>query len=317
MPVAAPSGQAVPPRARQPGTQAAADAVVAHGGDRRGRVALSASTRLSRAARLRADGAGADGHAHHGQRQRSGCRGAKCWRCSTACAARTWSRSTSKPGGRSCWRRRGSPTRRSAACFPARSSVVIAERQPIGIGRIGDGLYLIDRSGRRHRRVRPELRRARPADHRRPVGGDRATRACSSTRQRCAGRTRARRAAAPARPGGAVSQIDVSDLRDAVVILKDDTALVRLGDDAVRRAAPVVSRPGARAARAGAARSTTSICGSASACTCRAASDGSDSVNATSAGGAEWRVESDMSSGSTSARRPSAASSARASTTAA
>ena len=29
-----------------------------------------------------------------------------------------------------------------------------------------------------------------------------------------------------------VSQVDVSDVRDAVVILKDDTALVRLGEDA-------------------------------------------------------------------------------------
>ena len=66
---------------------------------------------------------------------------------------------------------------------------------------------------------------------------------------------------------GACRRSTSATLRDAVVILKGDTALVARRRRAVRRAAAVVPRPGAGAARARRRTSTTSTCGSTSACT--------------------------------------------------
>ena len=103
--------------------------------------------------------------------------------------------------------------------FPNTVSVGITERQPLGIGRIGNGLYLIDRAG-----VVIE-------DFDLPIidglsGGEGTT---EDARAALAGRILADLQRRPDL-SRLVSQIDVSNARDAVVILKDDTALVHTGD---------------------------------------------------------------------------------------
>ena len=61
----------------------------------------------------------------------------------------------------------GRGARRFAACCRRRVDIAIHERRPMGIGRLARALYLVDAQRRDHRRIRPELRRSRPADHRR------------------------------------------------------------------------------------------------------------------------------------------------------
>ena len=69
--------------------------------------------------------------------------------------------------------------------LPSRVEIEIRERRPIGIGRLTGALYLVDAQRHRHRRVRTELRRVRPADHRRAGGAAaRAARARSTRRAR-------------------------------------------------------------------------------------------------------------------------------------
>ena len=71
----------------------------------------------------------------------------------------------------------------------------------------------------------------------------------------------ARRTAGASRSGGALSQIDVTDPRNAVVILKDDTALLGSATTSSSSGSSPTStwRP---ALRERVPRSTTSICGS-------------------------------------------------------
>ena len=68
-----------------------------------------------------------------------------------------------------------SPWVRDAALrrsLPSTIEVVVPERQPIGIGRMSGDAVSGRRARRRHRRVRPAVRRPRSADHRRPVGDE-------------------------------------------------------------------------------------------------------------------------------------------------
>ena len=111
--------------------------------------------------------------------------------------------------------------------FPRTVLVVITERQPLGIGRIRDGLYLIDRDG-----VVIDEFGPRYAEFDLPMidglgGGDGAT---GDARAVLAGRILGDLQRRPDL-AGLVSQIDVSNASDAVVILKDDTALVHTGRD--------------------------------------------------------------------------------------
>ena len=110
--------------------------------------------------------------------------------------------------------------------FPGTLSVVITERQPLGIGRIRNGLYLLDRDGVVVDEFGPKY-----ADFDLPIidgltGGDGST----ETRAVLAGRILADLLRRP-EVSRLVSQIDVSNVSDAVVILKDDTALIHTGDD--------------------------------------------------------------------------------------
>jgi cell division protein FtsQ len=115
--------------------------------------------------------------------------------------------------------------------LPARVDVLIRERRPIGIGRLAGVLYLVDAGGVVIDEYGPTYAdldlpiidglAARP-----PQGGG----AVDESRARLAARLIA---ALDARPDLAkrVSQIDVSDAHDAVVILEGDGVMLRLGED--------------------------------------------------------------------------------------
>ena len=105
------------------------------------------------------------------------------------------------------------------------------ERRPIGIGRLADALYLVDAHGVVIDEYGPNY-----ADLDLPIidglaGAPRDARRRRGRESRAAGRATDRRRC-EARPdlAAAVSQIDVSDAHDAVVMLDGDTAMLRLGD---------------------------------------------------------------------------------------
>lgn len=115
--------------------------------------------------------------------------------------------------------------------FPGTLAVAISERQPLGIGRINDSLYLVDRRGVVIDEYGPNYAEldlpiidglaAHIEANRMLVDEGRAVLAGHVLSELSARPDLARR----------VSQIDVADAHDAVVILKDDTVLVRLGED--------------------------------------------------------------------------------------
>lgn len=114
--------------------------------------------------------------------------------------------------------------------LPSSVEITVHERRPVGIGRLGTSMYLIDAQGVIIDEYGPahadidlpiiDGLAASPRD-----GGS----IVNVARAEFASRVIA---ALGARPDilKRVSQIDVSDLHDAVVILDDDTALLRLGD---------------------------------------------------------------------------------------
>lgn len=115
--------------------------------------------------------------------------------------------------------------------LPGTLSVAIAERLPMGIARIGDQLYLIDDRGMVIDEFGPNY-----AEFDLPIidGLAASPKAdgllIDDMRASLAGRLLGE---LQGRPDLArrVSQIDVSDARDAVVILKGDTVMVRVGAD--------------------------------------------------------------------------------------
>jgi cell division septal protein FtsQ len=116
--------------------------------------------------------------------------------------------------------------------LPGTIAVTITERQPMGIARLRGDLYLVDEEGTVVDQFGPNYAEidlpvidglaAAPKDDGTLIDEGRAALAARLL------------ATLHTRPDLAkrISQVDVSDARDAVVILKDDTALVRLGDDA-------------------------------------------------------------------------------------
>jgi cell division protein FtsQ len=114
--------------------------------------------------------------------------------------------------------------------FPGTLLVMIEERRPIGIGRLRGTLFLVDPSGVVIDEFGPNY-----ADFDLPIidGLDRGSTnggMVDQARAELAGRLMSD---VQRWPGLAsrVSQIDVSDVRNAVVVLKGDTALVRVGDE--------------------------------------------------------------------------------------
>ena len=114
--------------------------------------------------------------------------------------------------------------------FPGTLAVVIEERQPIGVGRIKGTLFLIDQTGAVIDEFGPNY-----ADLDLPIVDGLATKSgddesVDDARAALAGRLMSELARQPAL-AGQVSQIDVTDVRNAVVILKGDTALLRVGNE--------------------------------------------------------------------------------------
>ena len=131
------------------------------------------------------------------------------------------------------WRLMSSPWVRDAALrrsLPSTVDVMISERQPIGVSRLHDDLYLVDERGVVIDQYGPQY-----ADLDLPIidgltisPGDGS--ATDATRADLAARVIA---AVRAKPELArrLSQIDVSDLHNASVILSGDPAVLYLGDD--------------------------------------------------------------------------------------
>jgi len=115
--------------------------------------------------------------------------------------------------------------------LPGTLTVAISERQPMGIGRIRDSLYLVDQDGGIIDEYGPNYSELDlPIIDGLAAGVRPGGTLVDEARAALAGRV-----LADLRPRpdllGRLSQIDVSDPRDAVVILKEDTALVRIGED--------------------------------------------------------------------------------------
>jgi cell division protein FtsQ len=114
--------------------------------------------------------------------------------------------------------------------FPGTVAVVISERHPLGIGRIQGRLYLIDSRGFIIDEFGPNY-----AELDLPIIDGLASRQTSGllideNRAALAGRLLTDLQKRP-ELAKRVSQIDVTDPRNAVLILERDTALVRVGDD--------------------------------------------------------------------------------------
>ncbi len=114
--------------------------------------------------------------------------------------------------------------------LPSTVEVAVIERAPMGLGRIGSRLYLIDSRGGAIDEYGPQYAEfdlpiidglSSGAD---PSGSIDAGRAALASRVMSALATRPDLAKK-------VSQIDVTDARDAVVILEGDPALLHLGDE--------------------------------------------------------------------------------------
>jgi cell division protein FtsQ len=115
--------------------------------------------------------------------------------------------------------------------FPGTLAVAIRERHPLGIARINDSLYLVDERGTVIDEYGPNYSELDlPIIDGLAAHGAADGMLVDETRAGLAGRLLAELTRRPdlARR---VSQIDVSDSRDAVVILKNDTVLVRVGED--------------------------------------------------------------------------------------
>jgi cell division septal protein FtsQ len=115
--------------------------------------------------------------------------------------------------------------------LPSTVEVFVSERRPFGVCRLGSSLYLIDRTGAVIDEFGPRyaefdlpivdgLVRA-PRDGRAAIDEERAALAARVIDAMQSQPHLARR----------ISQIDVSDLHDAVVMLDDDTALLHLGEE--------------------------------------------------------------------------------------
>ena len=197
------------------------------------------------------------------------------------------------------WRQRllASPWVRDAALrrsLPSTVEVVVWERQPIGIGRLNDGMYLVDDRGAIIDQYGP-----RYADLDLPIV-DGLSALCHRARTggRClAGGTGGpRHQRAQGRRGHRVAA--VADRRRRSPRRAGDPERRRGGHLArrrpVSRAAPKLSRARAGAARSRGRRSITSTCGSRTGSTCGRRSGNPE---------AEWQEENDTWSGSTSAPR--------------
>lgn len=114
--------------------------------------------------------------------------------------------------------------------LPSTVDVTITERQPVGIGRVRGGLYLVDETGVIIDQYGPQY-----ADLDLPIIDGLATApggngTADAARADLAARAIGALAASP-EVAKRLSQVDVADAHDATVILAGDPALIRLGED--------------------------------------------------------------------------------------
>ncbi len=133
------------------------------------------------------------------------------------------------------WRQRlmASPWVRDAALrrsLPSTVDVAISERLPVGVGRVGETMYLVDERGNLIDQYGPQY-----SDLDLPIIDGLSMPSADGTAADTGRAELAARliASIRTRPGLAkkLSQIDVSDLHNASVILNGDPAVIYLGDD--------------------------------------------------------------------------------------
>jgi cell division protein FtsQ len=133
------------------------------------------------------------------------------------------------------WRRRllASPWVRDAALrrsLPSTVEVMVWERQPVGIARLSGEIYLVDERGVIIDQYGPQY-----ADIDLPIidGLDASPQGGTLTDEARADLAARVIAAIKAKPklAGRLSQVDVTDLHNAAVILNGDAAVLQLGDD--------------------------------------------------------------------------------------
>jgi cell division septal protein FtsQ len=136
------------------------------------------------------------------------------------------------------WRQRllASPWVADAALrrvFPGTVDIVVSERQPLGIVRMGERLHLMDRRGTVVAEFGPGYADLDLPliDGLAPLGATPADRPRVDMRHAALAVRLLTSLEADPELAGRISQVDVSDARDAVVMLEGDTALVRVGDD--------------------------------------------------------------------------------------
>lgn len=115
--------------------------------------------------------------------------------------------------------------------LPGTIEVFISERRPVGLCRLGDDLFLVDREGTLIDQFGPQYSEfdlpiidglVRSPDRAQPtIDPDRADLAARVIESVGANPSLAKR----------ISQIDVRDARDAIVLLDNDPALLHIGDD--------------------------------------------------------------------------------------
>jgi cell division protein FtsQ len=113
--------------------------------------------------------------------------------------------------------------------LPSTIEVVVKERQPIAIGRMGGALYLVDERGKVIDEFRPQY-----AGLDLPIVDGFAARDDEARTNEARGALAARLIVAlKEKPeiGQRLSQVDVSDVHNASVLLTDDPAELRLGED--------------------------------------------------------------------------------------
>ena len=142
------------------------------------------------------------------------------------------------------WRRQllASPWVRDAALrrsLPSTVEVIVSERQPMGIGRINGEMYLVDERGVIIDQYGPQyadldlpIVDGLDTSRRPPAAGGAAPATASADpyRAELAARVITALRAKP-RAAARLSQVDVSDLHNASVILNGDPAVIHLGDD--------------------------------------------------------------------------------------
>jgi cell division septal protein FtsQ len=115
--------------------------------------------------------------------------------------------------------------------FPGRVAVAVVERAPVGIGRLGEALFLMDRRGNLIDEYGPhyaelDLPILSGLTGGEPIEGPRVDEARAALAVKVVDAMSTRHDLA-----ALISEIDVSDVHNAVLTLKDDATLVRLGEE--------------------------------------------------------------------------------------